>query len=88
MAYLWSRSYALKSLESDTTGVDFEAVERILGAIRRESDGIATLKRYHTPIRENIKNAEEWLKNFESNLDELLDELTEVLNEGEESEEE
>jgi len=88
MAYLWSRSYALKSLESDTTGVDFEAVERILAAIRRESDGIATLKRYHTPIRENIKNAEEWLKNFESNLDELLDELTDVLNEGEEGEEE
>jgi hypothetical protein len=83
MAYLWARSYALKSLESDTTGVDFEAVERILGAIRRESDGIATLKRYHTPIRENIKNAEEWLKNFQSNLDEL----SEVLNEGEESEE-
>jgi hypothetical protein len=87
MSYLWSRSYALKSLESDTTGVDFEAVERILAAIRRESDGIATLKRYHTPIRENIKNAEEWLKNFESNLDELLDELTEVLNEGEEEDE-
>jgi hypothetical protein len=87
MAYLWARGYALRSLESDTTGVDFEAVERILAAIRRESDGIATLKRYHTPIRENIKNAEDWLKEFENSLDGLLDELTDVLNNSEEDEE-
>lgn len=80
MAYLWSRSYALKTLESHNTGVDFEAVERILSAIRRESDGIATLKRYHTPIRENIKNADKWLESFEEKLDELLDELAKTLS--------
>ena len=80
MAYLWSRSYALRTLQKDSTGVDFVAVERVLTSLKRESESLANLKRLHTPIRENIKNAEEWVKTFEGKLDDLLNELSKILS--------
>ena len=85
MAYLWARSYALRALTPEEGEYDVEAIERVLNALKREFDGLTHLKRLHTPIRTNIKEAEEFVKILEGNLEELLDELCDLMSPSEES---
>ena len=85
MAYLWARSYALRALTPEEGEYDVEAIERVLNALKREFDGLTHLKRLHTPIRTNIKEAEEFVKILEGNLEELLDELRDLMSPSEES---
>ena len=86
MAYLWARSYALRALSPESGEYDVEAIERVLNALKREVDGITQLKRLHTPIRTNIRDAEEFVKTLEENLENLLDELRELMSPSEEDE--
>ncbi len=85
MAYLWARSYALRAITPEEGEYDVEAIERVLNALKREFDGLTHLKRLHTPIRTNIKEAEEFVKNLEDNLEELLDELRNLMSPSEEN---
>ena len=80
MAYLWARSYALRALTPEDGEYDVEAIERVLNALKREFDGLTHLKRLHTPIRTNIKEAEEFVKTLEDNLEGLLDELRDLMS--------
>jgi hypothetical protein len=80
MAYLWARSYALRALTPEEGEYDVEAIERVLNALKREFDGLTHLKRLHTPIRTNIKEAEEFVKTLEDNLEGLLDELRDLMS--------
>jgi hypothetical protein len=79
MAYLWARSYAIRSLTPEQGEYDIEAIDRVLSAVKREVDGITQLKRLHTPIRENIAKAETFVNELEGNLENLLNELRELM---------
>jgi hypothetical protein len=87
MAYLWARSYALRALTPEEGEYDVEAIERVLNALKRELDGLTHLKRLHTPIRTNIRDAEEFVKTLEENLETLLDELRDLMSPSEVEEE-
>ena len=87
MAYLWARSYALRALTPEEGEYDVEAIERVLNALKREFDGLTHLKRLHTPIRTNIREAEEFVKILEGNLEELFDELRGLMSPSEEKDE-
>jgi len=79
MAYLWSRWIVLRSQEQEEGELDFAAIERVIASLQREFDGLANLKRLHTPIETNILAAKKWVNDFEDNLDELMDELRELM---------
>ena len=79
MAYLWSRWMVLRSQDQEEGELDFAAIERVIASIQREFDGLANLKRLHTPIETNIAAAKKWVIEFEENLDELMDELRELM---------
>ena len=79
MAYLWSRWIVLRSQEQEEGELDFAAIERVIASLQREFDGLANLKRLHTPIETNILAAKKWVNEFEENLDELMDELRELM---------
>ena len=79
MAYLWSRWIVLRSQEQEEGELDFAAIERVIASLQREFDGLANLRRIHTPIRNNIKAADDWVDKFEESLDELMDELRELM---------
>jgi hypothetical protein len=79
MAYLWSRWIVLRSQEQEEGELDFAAIERVIASLQREFDGLANLRRIHTPIRTNIKLADDWVDKFEVSLDELMDELRELM---------
>ena len=79
MAYLWSRWIVLRSQEQEEGELDFAAIERVIASLQREFDGLANLRRIHTPIRTNIKLADDWVDKFEESLDELMDELRELM---------
>jgi hypothetical protein len=84
MAYLWSRWVILRE-QSDSdgdSGFDFVAMGRVISALQREFDGLANLKRLHTPIQKNIVAAQEWVEEFEANLDELIEELRGLMEKG------
>lgn len=87
MAYLWARSYALRALTPEEGEYDVEAIDRVLNALKRELDGLTHLKRLHTPIRTNIRDAEEFVKTLEENLETLLDELRDLMSPSEVEEE-
>ena len=75
IAYLWSRWTVLRAQDQEEGELDIVAIERTLNALQREFDGLANLKRLHTPIRTNIIAAEAFVKSFEENLDSLMEEL-------------
>jgi hypothetical protein len=79
MAYLWSRWIVLRSQEQEEGELDFAAIERVIASLQREFDGLANLKRLHTPIETNIAAAKKWVNEFEENLDELMEELRELM---------
>lgn len=79
MAYLWSRWIVLRSQEQEEGELDFAAIERVIASLQREFDGLANLKRLHTPIETNILAAKKWVNEFEETLDELMDELRELM---------
>ena len=79
MAYLWSRWIVLRSQEQEEGELDFAAIERVISSLQREFDGLANLKRLHTPIETNILAAKKWVNEFEETLDELMDELRELM---------
>ena len=79
MAYLWSRWIVLRSQEQEEGELDFAAIERVIASLQREFDGLANLKRLHTPIETNILAAKKWVNEFEESLDELMDELRELM---------
>ena len=79
MAYLWSRWIVLRSQEQEEGELDFAAIERVIASLQREFDGLANLKRLHTPIETNILAAKKWVNDFEENLDGLMDELRELM---------
>lgn len=79
MAYLWSRWVVLRSQEQEEGELDFAAIERVIASLQREFDGLANLKRLHTPIETNILAAKKWVNEFEKSLDELMDELRELM---------
>jgi hypothetical protein len=79
MAYLWSRWMVLRSQDQEEGELDFAAIERVIASLQREFDGLANLKRLHTPIETNIAAAKKWVIEFEENLDELMDELRELM---------
>jgi hypothetical protein len=79
MAYLWSRWIVLRSQEQEEGELDFAAIERVIASLQREFDGLANLKRLHTPIETNIAAAKKWVNDFEKSLDELMDELRELM---------
>ena len=79
MAYLWSRWIVLRSQEQEEGELDFAAIERVIASLQREFDGLANLKRLHTPIETNILAAKKWVNEFEKSLDELMDELRELM---------
>jgi hypothetical protein len=79
MAYLWSRWIVLRSQEQEEGELDFAAIERVIASLQREFDGLANLKRLHTPIETNIAAAKKWVNEFEVSLDELMDELRELM---------
>ena len=75
IAYLWSRWTVLRAQDQEEGELDIVAIERTLNALQREFDGLANLKRMHTPIRTNILAAEAFVKTFEESLDSLMEEL-------------
>ena len=79
MAYLWSRWIVLRSQEQEEGELDFAAIERVIASLQREFDGLANLKRLHTPIETNIAAAKKWVNEFEISLDGLMDELRELM---------
>jgi len=79
MAYLWSRWIVLRSQEQEEGELDFAAIERVIASLQREFDGLANLKRLHTPIETNIAAAKKWVNEFEVSLDGLMDELRELM---------
>ena len=79
MAYLWSRWIVLRSQDQEEGELDFAAIERVIASLQREFDGLANLKRLHTPIETNIAAAKKWVNEFEESLDELMDELRELM---------
>jgi len=79
MAYLWSRWMVLRSQDQEEGELDFAAIERVIASLQREFDGLANLKRLHTPIETNIAAAKKWVNEFEKSLDELMDELRELM---------
>lgn len=85
LAYLWARSHALRSLAPEEVEFDTEAIDRVINNLEREFKTLRNLKSAHTPIRENIKKAEDFVEAFEEHLDELLEELRSLIS-AEESE--
>jgi hypothetical protein len=79
MAYLWSRWIVLRSQQKEEGELDFAAIERVIASLQREFDGLANLKRLHTPIETNIAAAKKWVNEFEVSLDGLMDELRELM---------
>jgi len=79
LAYLWSRWIVLRSQDQEEGELDFAAIERVIASLQREFDGLANLKRLHTPIETNIAAAKKWVNEFEKSLDELMDELRELM---------
>jgi hypothetical protein len=79
IAYLWSRWIVLRSQQQEAGELDFAAIERVIASLKREFDGIANLKRLHTPIETNILAAKKWVNEFEKNLDELIEELSALM---------
>lgn len=86
LAYLWARSKALQALSPDESELDIEAIDRVLKSLQREFNTLTTLKGFHTPIRENIKKAIDYVEDFEQSLDKHMDELRELMSPSEEDE--
>lgn len=80
MAYLWARSYALRALAPDESELDIEAIDRVLKALQREFNTLSTLKGYHSPIRDNIKKAIDFVEEFEDSLDKQMAELVKLMS--------
>lgn len=85
MAYLWSRWIVLRSQAQEEGELDFAAIERVISSLQRELDGLANLRRIHTPIKKNIEAAEKWVDVFESSLDDLMDELRDLMARGDDA---
>ena len=86
MAYLWSRSYAIRSTASEDVDFDTEAIERVINNLEREFSTLKQLKDAHTPIRKNIEKAEAFVVEFEEQIDELLEELRDLITPSEDAE--
>jgi hypothetical protein len=82
LAYLWARWIVLRSQSQEEGEFDFVAIERVITSLQREFDGLANLKRIHTPIKQNIIAAQEWVEKFEESLDSLMDELRDLMSSG------
>jgi hypothetical protein len=83
MAYLWSRWVVLRDQSEADSEFDIVAMERVISALQREFDGLANLKRLHTPIKTNIEAAQRWVADFETSLDGLMEEMRDLMTSGE-----
>jgi len=86
MAYLWARSYAIRSTAPEDIEFDTEAIERVINNLEREFSTLKQLKDAHTPIRKNIEKAEKFVEDFEEQIDELLEELRDLITPSESAE--
>ena len=86
MAYLWARSYAIRSTAPEDVEFDTEAIERVINNLEREFSTLKQLKDAHTPIRKNIEKAEAFVIEFEEQIDELLEELRDLITPSEDAE--
>ena len=75
LAYLWARSYALLAIAPADTEYDVDAIERVINNLEREFRTLKQLKDAHTPIKNNIIKAQEYVEEFEENIDTMLEEL-------------
>ena len=75
LAYLWARSYALRAIAPADTEYDVDAIERVINNLEREFRTLKQLKDAHTPIKNNIIKAQEYVEEFEENIDTMLEEL-------------
>jgi len=75
LAYLWARSYALRAIAPADTEYDVDATERVINNLEREFRTLKQLKDAHTPIKNNIIKAQEYVEEFEENIDTMLEEL-------------
>jgi hypothetical protein len=83
LAYLWARSYALRSIAPADAEYDVEAIERVINNLVSEMGTLRQLKAAHTPIKENIAKAQAFVDQFEDNLKELMDELRDLISNSE-----
>lgn len=86
MAYLWARSYAIRSTAPEDIEFDTEAIERVINNLEREFSTLKQLKDAHTPIRKNIEKAEKFVEEFEEQIDELLEELRDLITPSDDAE--
>ena len=86
LAYLWARSYAIRSSAPDDAEYDVEAIERVINNLEREFGTLKQLKDAHTPIRKNIEKAQLFVEEFEGQIDEMLEELRGLITPSEKDE--
>lgn len=86
LAYLWARSYAIRSSAPDDAEYDVEAIERVINNLEREFGTLKQLKDAHTPIRKNIEKAQLFVEEFEGQIDEMLEELRALITPSEKDE--
>jgi hypothetical protein len=80
LAYLWARSYALRSLTPDDNELDIDAIDRIIKSLQREFNTLSTLKGMHTPVRENINKAITFVEKFEDEISKQMAELEKLIS--------
>jgi hypothetical protein len=83
LAYLWARSYAIRSVTPEDVDYDVEAIERVINNLVSEIGTLRQLKAAHTPIKENILKAQSFVENFEDKLNDFMDELRDLLSKSE-----
>jgi hypothetical protein len=83
LAYLWARSYAIRSVTPEDVDYDVEAIERVINNLVSEIGTLRQLKAAHTPIKENILKAQSFVENFEEKLNDFMDELRDLLSKSE-----
>ena len=87
LAYLWSRWILLRSQNQLDGEIDVVAIDRVISDLQREFDGLANLKRLHTPIKTNVEAAIKFVADMEEKLDGLMDELRDLIAAAEGAEE-
>lgn len=88
MAYLWSRAKALESIAPEDTDLDIEAIRRSLADFQRQIDSLSTLRRHHTAAFNGIKSAIGYVDDLEEELDRIMDSLNELMEAGDDEEDE
>lgn len=78
LAYLWSKSVAARSRQSETN-LNIGRIESLMTSLQTEIKSISALKKHHTMIKDGLEYSMEWVKNHGEKFDAIYEELQKEL---------